>query len=134
MRLGILRPGAADRPWEIEILIPAEMDLRALHSLQLEDLDNDGRLEIFTAEMENNKSDGVKARPKWWAPAHEADGSWSRHVLLDANLGTHAATVADYDGDGWPDIVGKTWRANKINGNEGRGHVDFLRNGNSSSQ
>lgn len=126
-RLGILRRVAEDRPWEMEILMPAEMDLRALHSLQLADLDDDGRLEIFTAEMENKKSDGVLARPKWWALAREADGSWSRHVLLDANLGTHAATVADYDGDGWLEIVGKTWRANKVNGNEGRGHVDWLR-------
>jgi hypothetical protein len=127
-RLGVLRQAGQDRAWEMEILLPAQMDLRALHSLQLADLDDDGRLEIFTAEMENRKTDGLKARPKWWCLAREADGSWSRHILLDSNLGTHAAVVGDFDGDGRPDIVGKTWRANAINGNGGRGHVDFLRN------
>jgi len=127
-RLAVLRPGAADRAWEAEVLLGAELDLRALHSLALADLDLDGRLEIFTAEMENGKSDGVRARPKWWCLAREPSGRWSSHILLDANLGTHSAVVADFDGDGRGDIAGKVWRANRVNGCDGRIHVDFLRN------
>lgn len=65
-----------------------------------------------------------------WPPVgrEEDDGRWSRHVLLDANLGTHEAVVADFDGDGRLDIAGKVWRANAVNGCGGRNHVDVLWN------
>jgi len=78
--------------------------------------------------MENGKTDGVRKRPRWWCLAADGQGEWDRHVLLDANLGTHCAAVADFDGDGRQDIVGKVWRANEVNGNGGRNHADFLRN------
>lgn len=126
-RLAILRQRKAGEPWDAEVVLDTDLDLRALHSLQIIDLDGDGQPEIFTAEMENGKTDGVDAKPSWWCLARE-DDSWSSHVLLDANLGTHSAVVADYDGDGRLDIVGKLWRANKVNGNDGRLHVDCLWN------
>lgn len=49
------------------------------------------------------------------------------HIILDKNFGTHEATVADFDGDGKLDIAGKGWRANEINGNQGRNHIDYLK-------
>jgi len=127
-RLAILTRAAAGQAWDAQVLLDADLDLRALHSLQLADLDGDGELEIFTAEMENGKSDGVSSRPRWWCLDRERLGTWSRHVLLDANLGTHSAVVADFNGDGRLDIAGKVWRANKVNDNGGRNHVDFLLN------
>jgi len=126
-RLAILRQIHVDKPWDAEIVLGSDLDLRALHSLQIADLNGDGLLEIFTAEMENNKTDGVNSKPRWWCLAREG-ATWSSHVLLDANLGTHSAVIADYDGDGRLDIVGKLWRANAVNGNEGRLHVDCLWN------
>lgn len=126
-RLAILRSGQVNGPWDAEVVLDADLDLRALHSLQIVDLDGDGRAEIFTAEMENGKTDGVQAKPRWWCVAREGNG-WFAHILLDANLGTHSAVVADYDGDGRLDIVGKLWRANTVNGNGGRLHVDCLWN------
>lgn len=126
-RLAILSLGQIGEPWLADVILDADLDLRALHSLQIADLDGDGRVEIFTAEMENGKTDGVKAKPRWWCLAYE-EGKWSAHILLDRNLGTHSATVADYDGDGRLDIVGKLWRANAVNGNAGRLHVDCLWN------
>jgi hypothetical protein len=126
-RLAILRSGQVGDPWEAEVVLAADLDLRALHSLQIADLDGDGRPEIFTAEMENGKTDGVQAKPRWWCLAYE-DKEWVPYILLDANLGTHSAVVADYDGDGRLDIVGKLWRANVLNGNRGRLHVDCLWN------
>jgi hypothetical protein len=124
-RLAILRPSTWDEPWQSEVILGAGLDLRALHSLQIVDLDGDGELEIFTAEMENGKTDGVLAKPRWWCLKFERN-KWVPHVLLDKNLGTHSAVVADYDGDGHLDIVGKLWRANAVNGNGGRLHVDCL--------
>ncbi len=126
-RLAVLKQQAPGSPWKEEILIEANEDFRALHSLQVVDLDNDGKPEIFTAEMENGKTDGVVKKPRWLCLSRSDGGEWERHVILDINLGTHTAVAADYDGDGIPEIVGKVWRANRINGNNGRNHVDWVK-------
>lgn len=126
-RLALLRrPDNVTSPWHAEILLPAEDDYRALHTLAVVDLDGDGRPEIFTVEMENRKTDGQAHKPRWLALAREATGQWRPHVLLDANLGSHCAAAADFDGDGRLELVGKVWWANKINGNGGRNHLDCL--------
>lgn len=116
-----------DGPWSTEILVDRGEDRRAMHSLQLADLDGDGNLEIFTAEMENDKTDGVDVTPTWWC-FRQVDGQWEREVLLDENLGTHCARVLDVDGDGRLDIVGKVWRRTDPNGAQERNHVDCLLN------
>jgi hypothetical protein len=127
-RLALLRPDGPGKPWDAEVILDRDLDLRALHSLQVVDLDGDGVLEIFTAEMENGKTDGVDSVPKWFCLSPRQGGGWDRHVLLDENIGTHSAVAADFDGDGRVDLVGKVWRANPENGAGGRNHVDFLRN------
>jgi hypothetical protein len=126
-RMYLLRPGATGEPWRPEVLIDRTDGICAMHSLEIADLDGDGQLEIFTAEMENGRTDGVDSRPQWWCLARETDRSWSRHVLLDANLGAHSAKVADFDGDGKLELVGKLWRANPVNGAGGKNHVDYLK-------
>jgi hypothetical protein len=126
-RLGVLsRPadGPAAGPWDLDLLVGPDEDARAIHSLQIADLDGDGAPEVFAGEMENDKTDGVDAQPRWWLFSH--DGGWSREVLLDANLGTHEARAADVDGDGRPELVGKTWRGNDPNGLDGLNHADCL--------
>ena len=125
-RMFLLRHVGPDKPWEPELLIDRSEHICGMHSLQLVDLDNDGRLEVFTAEMENGRTDGVNTRPRWWVLSRSG-GAWRKHVLLDANLGSHTATAADFDGDGNLEIVGKVWRANKVNGAGGKNHVDYLK-------
>ncbi|WP_435320705.1 FG-GAP repeat domain-containing protein [Haloarchaeobius sp. TZWSO28] len=116
-----------DGPWEHRLLFDAGADRRALHTLELADLDGDGLLEVVTAEMENDKTDGESVTPRWWCLGSDGE-NWERRVLLDENLGSHCARVLDVDGDGRPDIVGKVWRANDRNGTDGLNHVDCLRN------
>lgn len=127
-RLAVLSPGRPGDSWDADVILDRDLDLRALHSLQAADLDGDGRIEIFTAEMENGKTDGVASKPRWLCLSRTPDGEWERHVLMDANLGTHSAVAGDFDGDGRIDLVGKVWRANTTNGNHGRNHVDCLWN------
>ena len=126
-RMFLLRYVGPEKFWEPELLIDRSEHICGMHSLQLADLDNDGKLEIFTAEMENGRTDGLSTKPRWWYLSQSSDGSWRKHVLLDANLGSHTARVADFDGDGSLEIVGKVWRANKVNGAGGKNHVDFLK-------
>lgn len=128
-RLAVFIPPEDPRqgPWKAEIIVPPERDFRAMHSLALADFDGDGRCEIFTAEMENNKTDGVEKKPRWFIFKHDA-GGWQEHVILDVNLGTHEAKAGDVTGNGLPDIVGKIWRPNKVNAINSRQHVDFLEN------
>ncbi len=125
-RLAILTYVDADHPWKTEVLLGRHLDLRALHSLQLADLDEDGEIEIFYGEMENGKTDGIEAKPRWWLLDRNAEGTWEPHCILDKNMGTHCAAVADY-GRGKLDIVGKLWRANPVNGLGGVNHVDWLK-------
>ena len=63
-RLAVLTPRTRGLAWRAKILIDRNEDRRALHSLQLMDLDGDGALEIFTAEMENGKTDGLTSKPE----------------------------------------------------------------------
>lgn len=131
-RMVLLHYAGPGQAWEPRLLIDRSDRISGMHSLQLADLDNDGKLEIFTAEMENGRTDGVNTRPRWFCLSRSADGSWNRQVLLDANLGSHSARAADFDGDGNLEIVGKVWRANRVNGAGGKNHVDFLKQSNRS--
>ncbi len=125
-RIAVLRFVSPDRPWEPELLVDRDAHLGGLHTLQICDLNGDGRNEVFTAEMENERTDGTTRRPRWWTLSLR-DGRWSRRAILDRNLGAHMATAADYDGDGRLEVVGKIWRANAVNGADGQNHVDYLR-------
>jgi len=124
-RIVALHHGGAGTDWELETVVGADRDRRGLHSLQIADLDGDGRAEVFSAEMENGKTDGQHTTPEWFALSF-ADGEWTETVLLDANLGAHEAKVADVDDDGDLEIVGKIWHPNLPNGNGTDHHVSCL--------
>lgn len=72
------------------------------HSLVICDMDNDGNLDVVTAEQHTslekrimiyfNKGDGLE---------------WEQQVI--GNTGSHSLCVADITGDGSPDIMGANW-------------------------
>jgi hypothetical protein len=79
-----------------------------VHSLQLADFNNDGRLDIFAAEMHNRG----QARVTVFECVHIETNTWEERIV--DTMGSHNAQVADIDGDGWTDIVGKNFEAGPL--------------------
>jgi len=88
------------------------------HSLQVADIDGDGKLDIFAAEM-------AKWSEKAKAPDHPNATAWIfygdgqghfRKTVLASGIGFHEARVADLNGDGRMDILDKPycWEAPRI--------------------
>jgi hypothetical protein len=99
----------------------------AYHSLYVGDLDGDGDWDIFSCEMEGVPGDGP---PRYyiWENLDGKGGAWREHVILDANLGGHAAVIGDVTGNGLPDIIAKPWSPRPDNALGGKMHISFLEN------
>jgi hypothetical protein len=75
------------------------------HSLAICDMDNDGELDVVTAEMHQS------SRKRVMVYFNRGNAlKWERQVL--ATTGSHNICVADVTGDGNPDIVGANWSGN----------------------
>jgi len=81
------------------------------HSLQIADIDGDGNLDIFCAEMRqwsSNKDDHPDA--KMWVFFGDGEGRF-RKMEMASGYGNHETKAADLDGDGDIDLLNKpyTW-------------------------
>jgi hypothetical protein len=90
-------------------------DLFHPHSLALADFTGDGNLDIFVGEMGLGKNPD----PKLFLFANLGGGCFEE-VLIARGIPTHEAKVADLNGDGRPDIVGKPYLPEK--------HIDMWLN------
>jgi len=100
-------------PWVEHVLDPGTIYFG--HSLQARRDPHTGAVRFFLAEM---------AAGGWAVPynyharlmcysTQDHGRSWQSHVL-SRGQGTHEATMADVDGDGECEVVGKTWRYPKV--------------------
>ena len=88
------------------------------HSLQVADIDGDGNLDIFAAEMAKwteKRSDPDNPNAKAWIFYGDGQGNF-RETEFSSGVGFHEARVADLDGDGDMDILDKpyNWDAPRV--------------------
>jgi hypothetical protein len=81
------------------------------HSLEILDFDGDGRLDIFCAEMRLGNNPDARI----WILLGDGKGSF-KEVVVASGYGLHESKIADLDGDGDFDILGKpyNWQAPRL--------------------
>jgi len=102
----------------------------SLHSLAVADFDNDGDLDIFSVEQEDDKILPLNqtSRGFLWENLDGKGGLFKERVVFDQNLGGHDALFGDVDQDGDIDICFKIWKKLGTNANQGNVHAVFLEN------
>ncbi|MCI0621842.1 MAG: VCBS repeat-containing protein [Acidobacteria bacterium] len=86
------------------------------HTLQVVDVDGDGNLDIFCAEMrEWAGGKGQNPDSKMWVFYGDGKGNFTQTVVSEG-IGSHESKVGDLDGDGDPDILHKPfeWQMPRI--------------------
>jgi len=88
------------------------------HSLQVADINGDGNLDIFVAEMMKwSESKTISDNPDAEAFIFYGDGQGNfNKTIFKKGFGFHEARVADLDGDGDMDILSKpyNWETPRI--------------------
>ena len=95
--------------WVPRVVLP---EVECTHSLRLVDFDGDGHLDIWVAEM---RLDGANPDAKHQILFGDGQGHFEP-ILISEGIGLHESEIADLDGDGDLDVIGKPyhWEAPRL--------------------
>jgi len=82
-----------------------QFDVDHGHSLEIEDMDGDGNLDIFSAEM---RLEATNEDAKTWIFYGDGRGNFTERQIA-TGFGNHESKVGDLDNDGDPDILVKPY-------------------------
>ena len=91
--------------WEEHVL---HDDLYCPHTLQLADFDGNGSLDVYVAEMGAGENDETAQHVLF----RNRGGGDFRETVVASGVPTHEAKAIDVDGDGRPDLLGKSYEPN----------------------
>ena len=91
------------------------------------DGDSDGDIDLFSCEMEDIRGEET---PKFyiWESVDGKGLEWKKHVIFGMNIGGHAALMADFTGNGLPDIITRPWQTSEKSALNGGYYTLFLEN------
>ena len=107
--------------------LPQSFVYGSLHALAVADFNGDGRPDIVVNEQEELLPTS-RENPRWVIWENLGENKFAERIILDMKLGGHELQAGDVDNDGAVDIVSKPWGPRPWNGNNGKMHVDFLKN------
>ena len=100
------RVGWFDPPdWEAHIL---HDDLYCPHTVQLADFDGNGSLDVYVAEMGLGENDETAQHLLF----RNRGGGEFRETVVESGVPTHEGKAVDVDGNGRPDLLGKSYEPN----------------------
>jgi len=79
------------------------------HTLQVGDLNGDGNIDIYTAEMYRP---GAGPKCKQWVLYGDGKGNFTKQII-SIGIGTHEGKIGDLDGDGDLDILQKDFQEHR---------------------
>ncbi|MFC1504372.1 FG-GAP-like repeat-containing protein, partial [Spirochaetota bacterium] len=102
--------------WEKKTIIS---DARSINSMEVADVDQDGDIDVISAEM------GALVQGSWtfdpnspkrvWISENNGAGSFNNHEIMNrTDVEFHGLNVCDLEGDGDIDIVGGSWNTMKL--------------------
>lgn len=99
--MNLYRYDKKSRTWHCKTIVE---HVDNAHSLRIIDFDNDGNPDIWYAEMRLNGGNPASKNKILFG---DGKGNFPREAIVSEGIDNHESKIADLDGDGDPDILGK---------------------------